>query len=218
MSGSQEKNIIPLDNWFILKDKGLENLLYFEDYFNNRDFRYVLYNDKLYNATELNVIRQLKLHGINPNFEVDYVSQFYRYVQNNEIWNKILDIDDLPITILGNLKEIKGGLWLESNKILDIYDLSITTLGNLKKVERGLWLYNNKTLKSLGKLEKVGDCLDLENSELNDLGELKHIDLHIWLKNSKLDNIGKLEYVGGSWLSDTKNLESLYEQRINTLR
>ena len=182
-------DLLPLDNWFLLKERGLEHLISFENYFNRRG-RYVLYNDKLYDASELNAIRQLKLRGFNPNFEIDYVSQFHKYVEDNEIWN-----DDLGI-----------------------YDLSITTLGNLKKVERGLWLYNNKTLKSLGKLEKVGDCLDLENSELNDLGELKHIDLHIWLKNSKLDNIGKLEYVGGSWLSDTKNLESLYEQRINTLR
>ena len=76
------KELIPLDDWFILKEKGLGHLLSFEDYFNNRDFRYILYNDKIYNTSELNVVRQLKLHGINPNFQVDYVSQFHRYVEN----------------------------------------------------------------------------------------------------------------------------------------
>ena len=183
------KELIPLDNWFILKERGLEHLLPFEDYFNNRR-RYVLYNDKLYDATELNVVRQLKLHGINPNFEVDYVSQFHKYVEDNEIWNDYLDIYDLPIITLGNLKEIKGSLWLS----------------------------DNKTLNSLNKLEKIEYSLYLQSSELNDLGELKKIGSNIWFKNSKLDNIGKLEHVGGFWVYDTKNLKSLYEQRVNTLR
>ena len=173
-----------LNDWFVLKERGLEHLLPFEDYFNKRR-RYVLYNDKLYDATELNVIRQLKLHGFNPNFEIDYVTQFHKYVEGNEIWNGDLLIFDLPIITLGNLKEIKCGLWLESNK----------------------------TLKSLDKLEKINWSLDLQNSELNDLGELKHIEINIWLENSKLDNIGKLEYVGRNWHDDTKNLKSLYEQR-----
>ena len=178
------KELIPLDNWFILKERGLEILLSFEDYF-NRKVRYVLYNDKLYKTSELNVVRQLKLRGFNPNFEVDYVSQFHRYVEDNEIWN--------------------GDLF--------IYDLPITTLGNLKEVKSGLWLINNKTLKSLYKLEKIEWSLDLKNSELNDLGELKHIGLDIYLCNSKLDNIGKLEYVGGDWINDTKNLKSSYYKR-----
>ena len=180
------KELIPLDNWFILKERGLENLISFEDYFNWRG-RYVLYNDRLYDATELNVIRQLKLNGINPNFKVDYVSQFHRYVEDNEVWNRALCIYDLPITTLANLKEIKGMLWLESNK----------------------------TLKSLYNLEKIEWSLYLENSDLNDLGELKHIGWDIFLLNSKLDNIGKLEYIGGSWENDSKNLKSLYEQRVN---
>ena len=178
-----------LDNWFILKERGLESLLSFENYFSLR-CRYVLYNDKLYDADELNVIRQLKLRGINPNFEIDYVSQFHKYVEGNEVWDGGLYISYLPITTLGNLKEVNGHLWLN----------------------------NNKTLKSLDKLEKIGESLRLQNSDINDLGELKHIGLNIWLLNSKLDNIGKLEHVGGVWHDDTKNLESLYEQRINTLR
>ena len=181
--------IIPLDNWFLLKERGLEHLLSFEDYFSLR-CRYVLFNDKLYNVSELNVIRQLKLRGINPNFEIDYVSQFYNYVQDNEVWDNNLYIESLPITTLGNLKEIKGSLWLD----------------------------NNKTLKSLSMLEKIEWSLRLQNSELNDLGELKHIGGNIWLPNSKLDNIGKLEYVGRWWYDDTKNLKSLYDQRINTIR
>ena len=176
------KELILFDNWFILKEKGLENLISFEDYFNWRG-RYVLYNDKLYDPTELNVIRQLKLNGINPNFQIDYVSQFNKYVEDDEVWNRALCIYDLPITSLGNLKEIKGSLRLD----------------------------NNKTLKSLNKLEKIGWILDLENSELNDLGELKSIGWNISLLNSKLDNIGKLEYIGGSWENDSKNLKSLYE-------
>ena len=183
------KELIPLDNWFVLRDMGLERLISFENYFNNRS-RYVLYDDKLYDASELNVIRQLKLHGINPNFKVDYVSQFHRYVEDNQFWNGDLLIFDLPIITLGNLKEIKGILWLEGNK----------------------------TLNSLNKLEKIGWILDLENSELIDLGQLKTIGSNIWLKNSKLDNIGKLEYVGGRWHDDSKNLKSLYEQRVNTIR
>ena len=183
------KELIPLDNWFLLKERGLESLFSFENYFNIR-CRYVLYNNKLYNANELNVIRQLKLNGINPNFEVDYLSQFHKYVQDNEIWNSDLYVESLPITTLGNLKEVKG-------------DLS---------------LYGNKTLNSLNNLEKIKWYLDLENSDLNDLGELKYVGGDIWLKNSKLDNIGKLEYVGGRWYGDTKNLKSLYEQRVNTLR
>ena len=183
------KELIPLDNWFILKERGLEHLISFENYFNNR-CRYVLYNDKLYKTSELNVIRQLKLSGFNPNFEIDYVSQFHKYVEGNEVWNSYLLINDLLITTLGNLKEVKGALWLN----------------------------NNKTLKSLSRLEKIEWSLDLYNSELNDLGELNHIGRDIWLFNSKLDNIGKLEYVGGDWFNDTKNLKSLYEQRINTLR
>ena len=125
------KELIPLDNWFILKERGLEHLLSFERYFNDRNVRYVLYNDKLYDASELNVIRQLKLHGINPNFEVDYISQFHKYVENNEIWNDCLRINDLPITTLGNLKEIKGHLWLESNKTLK-------SLYNVEKIEWSL--------------------------------------------------------------------------------
>ena len=183
------KELIPLDNWFILKERGLEHLLTFEDYFNWRG-RYVLYNDKLYDTSELNVIRQLKLRGFNPNFEVDYVTQFHRYVEDNEIWDGDLYIYDLPITTLGNLKEVKGALWLNSNK----------------------------TLKSLYKLGKIKWSLSLDNSELNDLGELKHIGSYIWLGISKLDNIGKLEHVGGVWYYDTKNLKSLYDKRINTIR
>ena len=179
-----------LNDWFILKERGLEHLISFENYFNQRDFRYVLYNDRLYDADELNVIRQLKLRGINPNFEVDYVSQFHKYVENNEIWNGFLFINDLPITTLGNLKEIKGGLSL-------IY---------------------NKTLKSLSKLEMIQLCLYLHYSELNDLGELKNIGSDIFLGYSKLDNIGKLEHVGDKWVDDSKNLQSLYEQRVNTIR
>ena len=132
----------------------------------------------------------MKLRGFNPNFKVDYVSQFHRYVEDNEVWNDYLLINDLPITTLGNLKEIKGNLWLS----------------------------NNKTLKSLYKLEKIKRYLSLNNSDLNDLGELKNIGLDIYLCNSKLDNIGKLEHVGGDWINDTKNLKSLYDKRINTLR
>ena len=183
------KELIPLDNWFILKERGLEHLLSFEDYFNDRR-RYVLYNDKLYDATELNVIRQLKLHGINPNFEIDYVSQFHKYVEDNEVWNSGLYIYNLPITTLGNLKEIYGTLSL----------------------------HYNKTLKSLNKVERIRRTLFLGESELNDLGELRYVSLNIRLDNSKLDNIGKLEHVGGDWLNDTKNLKFLYEQRVNTLR
>ena len=183
------RELIPLDNWFILKERGLEHLLSFENYFSYIS-RYVLYNDKLYDATELNVIRQLKLRGFNPNFKVDYVSQFHKYVEDNEIWYGDLCIYDLPITTLGNLKEIKCMLSLESNK----------------------------TLKSLYKLEKIEWSLSLDNTELIDLGELKYIELNIFLLNSKLDNIGKLEYVGGNWENDSKNLKSLYEQRVNTLR
>ena len=175
------KELIPLDNWFILKERGLETLLSFEDYFNRRG-RYVLYNNILYNVNELNVIRQLKLHGLNPNFQVDYVSQFHKYVEDNEIWNGDLYIFDLPITSLGNLKEIKSWLWLD----------------------------NNKTLKSLGKLEKIERSLHLNYTELNDLGELKYVGNHIFFFNSKLDNIGKLECVGGDWINDTKNLKELF--------
>ena len=184
------KELIPLDNWFILKERGLEHLLPFEVYLNNRYTKCVLYGDKLYDTTELNVIRQLKLRGFNPNFEVDYVSQFHKYVQDTEIWDNDLDVCYLPITTLGNLKEINGNLWL----------------------------IGNNTLKSLNKLEKIKHSLGLKDSELNDLGELKHIGWDIWLLNSKLDNIGKLEYVGGKWVDDSKNLKSLYEQRINTIR
>ena len=123
--------LIPLDNWFILKERGLEHLLTFEDYFNNRR-RYVLYNDKLYDASELNVIRQLKLHGFNPNFEIDYVSQFYKYVEDNTVWNNDLFINDLPIITLGNLKEIKGGLSLYGNKTLkSLYNVEKRGLLNL---------------------------------------------------------------------------------------
>ena len=182
-------DLLPLDNWFLLKERGLEHLISFENYFNRRG-RYLLYNDKLYDASELNAIRQLKLRGFNPNFEIDYVSQFYKYVEDNTVWNNDLFINDLPIITLGNLKETTSGLWLD----------------------------NNKTLKSLYKLEKIGWYLVLNDSDLNDLGELKHIRDDIFLKNSKLDNIGKLEYVGGIWEDDSKNLKSLYEQRINTIR
>ena len=182
------KELIPLDNWFILKERGLEHLISFENYFTWQT-KYVLYKNKLYYLHGLNVIRQLKLHGINPNFEIDYVSQFHRYVEDNTIWNSDLYIDDLPITTLGNLKIVCGDLILNSNR----------------------------TLNSLNRLEKVGGLI-LKNSTLNDLGELRKIQWYIKFENSKLDNIGKLEYVGGNWHRDTKNLKSLYEQRINTLR
>ena len=182
------KDLIPLDNWFILKERGLEHLLSFENYFNDRNVRYVLYNNKLYDASELNVIRQLKLRGFNPNFEIDYVTQFHKYVEDNEIWNGDLYIYDLPITTLGNLKEVNGALSL----------------------------YDNKTLKSLYNLEKIEWTLNLDYTELNDLSELKHIGDDIWLDNSKLDNIGKLEYVDGWWFNDTKNLELLYEKRLKS--
>ena len=158
------KELIPLDNWYILKERGLEHFLSFEDYFNLRELSFVLYGDKLYDTSQLNVIRQLKLHGISPNFEVDYVSQFHKYVEDNEFWLGHLLIYDLPITTLGNLKEINGSLSLK----------------------------NNQTLKSLNKLEKIKWTLYLKNSKLIDLGELKYIKKYIWYNDSLCDNINEL--------------------------
>ncbi|MCF6240249.1 MAG: hypothetical protein L3J74_02760 [Bacteroidales bacterium] len=56
---------------------------------------------------------------------------------------------------------------------LEIGDLPIKSLYNLKEIGV-LNLENNKTLKSLGKLEKA-DNLNLYNTNIKDLGNLKDI-------------------------------------------
>ena len=141
----------------------------FEDYLNHRfDFRYFLLDDKLLESNDLQTQRLCKLNGIELIYEVDYLEQFYRYVnENTHVYS--LHINDLPITNLGRIKYV----------------------GHL------LYLYNNKTLKTLGNtIKAVGNQLSLSDSDVECLGSLSMVGQTLFVENCKLNNIGDLEYIG----------------------
>ena len=93
---------------------------------------------------------------------------------------------------------------------LDLRNIPITNLGNVKKITGWLDLVGNKTLKSLGNLEYIGGGLYLTDSNIEDLGNLKRITSWLDLKGNKtLKSLGNLEYVGGSLYLQNTNIEDL---------
>ena len=125
-----------------------------------------------------------------PRHETDnrqekYLQKINKILQQ-EVFIGDLDLRNLPITSLGNLREVTGSLYLENTKI--------TSLGKLEKVEY-LDLENTK-ITSLGNLEKVGS-LSLQNTPITSLGNLKKVN-YLYLQNTPITSLGNLREVTGS--------------------
>jgi hypothetical protein len=88
-----------------------------------------------------------------------------------------LDLENTPITSLGNLESV--GRWL------GLRGTPITSLGNLKSVGGVLFL-TNTSITSLGNLESVGGFLELSNTPITSLGNLRYVDSDLYLTGSKL--------------------------------
>ena len=98
---------------------------------------------------------------------------------------------------------------------LDLLNVQITNLGNVKIINNSLLLFDNKTLKSLGDLEIVNGDTHLEETNIEDLGNLKEINSLLDLDGNKtLKSLGNLERVGGYlWLRNT-NIEDLGNLKV----
>ncbi|TLP80923.1 hypothetical protein [Maribacter sp. ACAM166] len=94
------------------------------------------------------------------------------------------------VTSLGKVKKIYGHLNV---------DEQLEDLGYLNYVKTDLWCNQKEsTLKTLGKLERIGGNLNLRYSNVEDLGELCRVSGNISLRDSKIRDLGKLKYVGGN--------------------
>ena len=133
-----------------------------------------------------------------PRHETDnrqekYLQKINKILQQ-EVFVGDLDLRNLPITSLGNLREVTGSLYLENTKI--------TSLGNLEKVEY-LDLENTK-ITSLGNLREVVGSLNLQNTPITSLGNLRKVTRSLDLQNTPITSLGKLEKVGYLNLQNTK--------------
>jgi hypothetical protein len=67
----------------------------------------------------------------------------------------------------------------------------------------------NTSIKSLGKLKRVGGSLDLSYSQIEDLGDLEEVGWDLRLKNTPIKSLGKLKRVGGSLDLSYSQIEDL---------
>ena len=91
-----------------------------------------------------------------------------------------LDLQNTPITNLGNLQSVRG--WL------DLRDTPITNLGNLQSV-RGWLDLQNTPITNLGNLQSVGGYLDLRDTPIAEMTKEQRQEI---LKNVKVG--GKILY------------------------
>jgi hypothetical protein len=91
---------------------------------------------------------------------------------------------------------------------------NLKDLGKLEYIGDYLDLYESP-MKTLGKLKKVMGDLYLGYSEIETLGDLEHVEKYLSLGNTpKLKDLGKLNYVGGEILYDEgSNVERLLKER-----
>ena len=194
-----------------------DTFYYLLDRKNNKAYAFQVHNDgdittydeldnKISNTVidEYNLKEYLKPYKLDGRFEK--LAKLYEKMFNEtEVWEGGLSIEGLPITTLGKVRIIKGGLNLSINKTLK-------SLGNLEIVEGDLYLSNNKTLKSLGNLEIVEGSLFLVSSNIEDLGNLKEVNKSLWLaKNKTLKSLSKLEKIEWSLSLENTDLNDLGE-------
>lgn len=126
-------------------------------------------------------------------------AEHYRTIQKyiNSGCKGVLDLETSPIKILpDNLTHINGDLYLDESKI--------ENLNNLERVSGNLRLYKCKTLKSLGKLNYVGEALNLDYTNIQSFENLKYIGDDLSIHDSKIldvmteDEIRKLVKIKGS--------------------
>ena len=133
-----------------------------------------------------------------------YKQKIYKLLQQ-EVVEGNLDLSNLPFELkdLGNVKGIKGGLFLQNTKI--------ASLGNLEYVSGNLNLQHTK-ITSLGVLWSVGGNLDLQNTKITSLPKgLKVVNGDLDLRNTPIISLPEGLIVGRFlYLSDTP-IESLPE-------
>jgi hypothetical protein len=124
-------------------------------------------------------------------------TRFQRILSKEVIEGDLNLEDNKSITDLGNIKEVRGNLYLSKSSIkslgklervegeLNLAITQIEDLGNLKYVGKGLLLFNTP-IKSLKNLKYVGEWLHLSYSQIEDLGNLKYVGSHLWLNNTPL--------------------------------
>jgi len=109
---------------------------------------------------------------------------------------------------LGNIKEVKGDLYLQNS--------SIKSLGNLEYVEADLNLQNTP-IQSLGNLRHVGGDLDLRNTPIQSLGNLEYVGWDLFLRNTPIQSLGNLKYVGWDLFLQNTPLSRLPKEELNII-
>ena len=103
--------------------------------------------------------------------------------------------------------QIQSGQIEEYDGDLDFRSSLIVSLGNLKHVTGEFILDYAEKLKSLGKLEYVGGCLYLDNTQIETLGNVEFIGGNFTALNTLLKNLGKIKKIEGDiGLTNTPNL------------
>ena len=107
-----------------------------------------------------------------------------------------LKIFDDDWFVLQKFLELKGNPPYSIGEHLDLRDLPIKSLGNLKSVGGDLYL-ERTPIKSLGNLQSVGGYLSLQDTSIESLGNLKSVGGYLNLAYTSIESLGNLQYVGG---------------------
>jgi len=92
----------------------------------------------------------------------------------------------------------------------------IEDLGNIKEVKGYLYLYNS-SIKSLGNLERVEGSLDLESTPIQSLGNLHYVGGYLYLQNTPIQSLGNLEYVRKDLYLQNTPLSKLPKKELNKI-
>ena len=118
---------------------------------------------------------------------------------------------------LQNFLEKKGDPPYSISGSLDLRDLPIKSLGNLKSVGRDLYL-EETPIESLGNLTSVGGDLNLYDTPIESLGNLTSVGGYLSLANTPIKSLGNLQTVGGDlFLQYTSISEKYSEEEIRQM-
>ena len=109
---------------------------------------------------------------------------------------------------LGNVKEVRGNVYLQNS--------SIKSLGNLEYIGKSLFA-SNTPIQSLGNLEYVGSWLDLQKASVQSLGNLQYVGGYLDLQNSQIQSLGNLRYIGGFLYLKNTPLSKLSREELNKI-
>jgi hypothetical protein len=109
---------------------------------------------------------------------------------------------------LGNIREVRGYLYLQNS--------SIKSLGKLERVDESLFAANSQ-IQSLGNLQYIKGYLDLHDTPIQSLGNLEHVGWSLDLENTPIQSLGNLRYVGRELYLQNTPLSKLPKKELNKI-